>query len=110
MAKEKPKKTEYQKAYYDNEADANKAMSFVNAAAEEVFVEFAEEHPQIHAHEHRHHGDAINDPADGGVVIMVRDQNGEGPEEQAMLGDEDIEGDDDGKKGEEDEVFVSRFP
>ena len=33
MAKEKPKKTEYQQAYYDNEADANKAMSFVNAAA-----------------------------------------------------------------------------
>ena len=31
MAKKKQK--EYQQAYYDNEADANRQMSFVNAAA-----------------------------------------------------------------------------
>ena len=29
----KKNKKEYQQAYYDNEADANKQMSFVNAAA-----------------------------------------------------------------------------
>lgn len=80
-----PQRIEQFQPFLEGLDRADGPVGLDDASAEEVLVEFAEEHAEIEAYKHGDDGHAEDESTDGGVVVMRRHQDRERPEEKTVL-------------------------